>query len=934
MTAAVSRYTFEELKGYLGVHLQQGRAILDADFNEAQEIMAGLFARLQQDALGDGSPNTGFKIDPVFPPPPELLLASLDTSGMDPMEALGAIAGACIADMLMIGMYLLFGPILFFLQFPGEELDGFESLDGWALSSSQGVLRIARDRPAEGEGFLRLSGHPGTVTVTKTLDNVTDLSAYELVTFKYRMNHQTPGDIAFFVTDQDGNRSVYRHGVVALGADLWLSGFAAPLDLRFHIVTEALPAAVEGEGYEKDVVTFGGATPIAWNVSAGALPPGVALDPTTGALEGTPTAEGTFTFTLEATDADGVVAERELELEVRPAGTALPFPLPSGMEFLAEITRTEAPTGTPADLTRIAGYGFELYQDAANPLVWDLDQLRLGSSELERELGDNNFIVRGSQLSAVLHQLTMMSILMGAFDEDGNGNGNGNGNGGDDLDILGLLNTQFDLSTPSVATAGRYYVGGLPCLQVDDVLYTDEADPNDAPLAPPGPGVVRKDAVYLDVWTEDVTFVEDPAIRDVALGGPDTATRRRVRQQVRVAQGGATPVGDGIGDGTLATEGLYTGVANRLFRVEIDKAGDIGTATFRWSADNASTLARVIETVPPGSREVVVEDAAAFHVGDLVLLRKEHGAEEHVVDFVLGNRIGLVDPTGDQLALLPAATSVADFTTFALADRPSLQRWDAFGVAVEPDPADATVSKAIDLDEGVQVRFGGRAMVRGDVWTFTTRYLAGDEATGVDPVARIEQLDFRRARGVAHRYAHLATITRDGDSPEPDKIDQVEDRRLRTGTGGTVTQVLPDLLAISGTAGAHLGGMSLPASGLDSRFVILWRGDLFIDGPIPGTDDANLTLRASFFGADAPDPATSTEGLIQDRQVTLPLRRRPLDEDIPLALTFTKSDTDFAFLPISFAPASVHMFATLDLAGFSVELTNMQLTALELKRAY
>ena len=944
MSSAVSRYTFDELKGYLGVHLQQGRPILDADLNEAQEIMAALFARLQRDALGDGSPNTGFKIDPVFPPPPELLLSSVDTSGMSFEEAMGAIIGACIADLLMLGMYMLFGPILFFLQFPGEELDDMETLDGWDLSSALGTLRIARDRPAEGEGFLRLSGHPGTVTVTRTLDNVTDLSDYELVTFKYRLNHQTPGDMAFFVEDQDGNRNVYRYGVTALGSDIWLSGFAAPLNLGFHVVTDDLPPAIVGEDYDADVFTFGGTTPLTWAVTDGALPAGITLtasgssdpeDAVKGELEGTPTAAGTFTFTVEATDDDGAVASRELSLEVRAAGSSVVLPMPSGMEFLSTITRTEKPTGTAADLARITSYGFELYQDAAHPLVWDIDQLRLGSSTLERERGENNFIIRGSEFAAVLHQLTMMSMLMGGAGGDGDGNGNGEGE--ELFDILELLNTDFDLSEPNVATAGRYYVGGLPVIQVEDVLYSDEADPNDPVLTPPAAGVVRDDAVYLDVWTEDVTFVEDPAIRDVALGGPDTATRRRVRRQVRVAQGGTTPTGDGVGEGTLATEGVYTGTANRHYRVEIEEPGDIGTATFRWSEDNASTVARVIEPVPPGSREVVVEDASAFHTGDLVLLRKDHGAEQHEVDSVLGNRIGLVDQTGDQLATLPAAARVADFTTFAVEDRPSLQRWNAFGVPVEADAADTTVSEAILLDEGVRVRFGGREMRRGDVWTFTTRYLAGDEATGIDPVARIETLDFVRARGVVHRYAHLATITRDGDSPEPDKIFTVDDRRERTGTGGTTTQSLPNITGITGEAGVPLGGMTLPATGLDSKFMILWTGDLFIQNPIPGSptdSDGNLTLRVSFFSAGAPDPATSTDGVIQDREIKIPLRRRPVGQDIRLTQTFTKSDTDFAFLPVNFVPASIHVFATLDRPGFTVQLTNMQLTALELKRAY
>ena len=33
MTRAISRDSFDELKQYIGVHLQQGRVILDSDWN-------------------------------------------------------------------------------------------------------------------------------------------------------------------------------------------------------------------------------------------------------------------------------------------------------------------------------------------------------------------------------------------------------------------------------------------------------------------------------------------------------------------------------------------------------------------------------------------------------------------------------------------------------------------------------------------------------------------------------------------------------------------------------------------------------------------------------------------------------------------------------------------------------------------------------------
>jgi hypothetical protein len=942
MSEAISRETFDELKSYLGVYLQQGRPILDADWNEGQEILTAHLRRLRAEALGDGSPNRGFKIDPVFPPPPSLLLEDVDTSGGFE-EALGKIAGACIADLLVIGMYIMFGPLLFFLQFPGDPLESFDSVDDVELSSTQGTIRIGRDRPAEGEGFLRLSGHPGTVTVTKTLTNLVDLSAYELATFKYRLNAEVPGPIGVFLEDDTGNRSEWRFSNPALARDIWLPGFAAPLNLRFHVLTRTISFAVKDKPFSADLATFAGTTPMTWTLDGGALPAGLTLeakgpdaDSSTGRLTGTPTEDGTFAFTAKVTDATGLVATQAYDLVVKATGDLRALPLPSGIEFLSQVATTSTPTGTGADLSEIRKYGFELYQDPATPLVWDLDDVRLASSELEDAMGRNNFIIRGSELASLFSQLTLMSIL-GEADDDGSGGGNG---GGDDTEamrnLLDLINTQFQLSEPDVSTAGRFYAGGLPVLQVEDVLYSEQADPNDPPLSPPPAGVTRTDAVYLDVWTEPVTYVDDPRIRDVALGGPDTGTRRRARHQVRVAQGGAVPTGDGIGDGTLATEGDYTAQANRLYRVEIETPGDIGTATFRWSDDNASTILRVIEPVPPGSTTVVVEDAAALHTGDLVLLKKDHGEERHEVTSVSRNVVTLKDATGSQLDQLPAGARPG-FTTFALADRPALQRWNAFGQAIGPDLHDATVSGAIGLEDGVQIRFGGHGMRRGDYWTFATRYLAGDEATGMSPVTRIERLDFQRARGVRHHYAPLASLRRDGDADEPDRIFLITERRTRVANAGTTSATMEDLTGLTGTATVHLGGMSLPPCGLDSKFVIFWSGDLFLDAALPSPEQGKgfLRIRVAFYGEGTTDPATEpSKGHIQDRQATVSISRRQTGVDIPLRLIFEKSDTDFLFLPRLFAPTSVHVFADLDQDGFTVQLTGMQLLALELKKGY
>jgi uncharacterized repeat protein (TIGR01451 family) len=76
------------------------------------------------------------------------------------------------------------------------------------------------------------------------------------------------------------------------------------------ITTAALPNGAFGVPYAPTTLqASGGTPPVSWAVSAGSLPPGLVLDPSTGTISGTPTGAGTFTFTVTATDAGTPVAQ-------------------------------------------------------------------------------------------------------------------------------------------------------------------------------------------------------------------------------------------------------------------------------------------------------------------------------------------------------------------------------------------------------------------------------------------------------------------------------------------------------------------------------------------------------------------------------------------------------------------------------------------------
>jgi large repetitive protein len=99
----------------------------------------------------------------------------------------------------------------------------------------------------------------------------------------------------------------------------------------------ALSPGMVGQAYfGQDFFLSGGAAPYAWSVTAGQLPPGMFLQTTAGPrdtsneLAGTPTATGTYTFTMRLADFDGQQATQQFSLTVDPPLQISTTPLAAG----------------------------------------------------------------------------------------------------------------------------------------------------------------------------------------------------------------------------------------------------------------------------------------------------------------------------------------------------------------------------------------------------------------------------------------------------------------------------------------------------------------------------------------------------------------------------------------------------------------------------
>ena len=112
----------------------------------------------------------------------------------------------------------------------------------------------------------------------------------------------------------------------------------------------ALPAGTVGTAYAQPITASGGTTPYSWSVTSGSLPPGLSLSASSGALTGTPSAAGTFNFTIQVKDANSATATQAFTVTIASGGSKL------------TITTTSLPGGTVG-----AGYSQTLTAAGGTP---------------------------------------------------------------------------------------------------------------------------------------------------------------------------------------------------------------------------------------------------------------------------------------------------------------------------------------------------------------------------------------------------------------------------------------------------------------------------------------------------------------------------------------------------------------------------------------
>jgi large repetitive protein len=101
--------------------------------------------------------------------------------------------------------------------------------------------------------------------------------------------------------------------------------------LPLSVTTATLSGGTVGTAYSATLAATGGTGPYTWSLASGALPAGLSLNATTGALTGTPTATGTASFTVQVTDSasPAATATRSLSMTVLAATTSTGYRPPT-----------------------------------------------------------------------------------------------------------------------------------------------------------------------------------------------------------------------------------------------------------------------------------------------------------------------------------------------------------------------------------------------------------------------------------------------------------------------------------------------------------------------------------------------------------------------------------------------------------------------------
>jgi hypothetical protein len=144
----------------------------------------------------------------------------------------------------------------------------------------------------------------------------------------FRLDPKAPPGTVILLRFDPAKTFLANHDGTIVDRGLKLNGTSIGVCSIITVNPPALPNGTVGYPYNQTISPSGGTAPYAFSVSSGALPGGLTLNGTTGAITGTPDSTGMFTFTITAANAIICLGSRAYSISIFPpavAGPALDF---------------------------------------------------------------------------------------------------------------------------------------------------------------------------------------------------------------------------------------------------------------------------------------------------------------------------------------------------------------------------------------------------------------------------------------------------------------------------------------------------------------------------------------------------------------------------------------------------------------------------------
>jgi hypothetical protein len=286
-----------------------------------------------------------------------------------------------------------------------------------AIYEYSGVSTLDKTAAAQGTTAAASSGATATTTATNELvfaglglpsSSTTTVTAGASFTLE-QQDTRSGGSRAASEDQLVTATGAYAGSFTLSAADNWSAVVATFLPQSAPstpaITTTSFAAGTQNAAYSATLTATGGISPYSWTLINGTnLPAGLNLNASTGAITGTPTANGATNFTVQVSDKNSATATKALSINVNLPPTITTTTLPSGTPNVAYTSSLAASYGTPP-------YSWTLINGSALPAGLQLNSSTGGISGTPTAGGTVNFTAQVSDADGATNSANLSIVI-------------------------------------------------------------------------------------------------------------------------------------------------------------------------------------------------------------------------------------------------------------------------------------------------------------------------------------------------------------------------------------------------------------------------------------------------------------------------------------------------------------------------------------------